>query len=96
MDWTKIPYTKEIIQKQCEFANIEFNSIDFDNTDWWYENTWTSEQEELFKNWFIDYLYNNSKAGKEIIAFSFKRNKKRIESTWNEWNLMYGFRIKED
>lgn len=94
MDWSKIPYTKMIIQKQCEFAKINFDDVDF-NENWYHENTWTSEQEKGFKEWILDFMYHNFGARKELMSVKSK-SKKNIEKWWHWWNLMYGFRIKDD
>ena len=58
--------------------------------DWYLKNTWSDEQQIEFKNWLVDYLYNNLEARKEIMNVPI-RNKKTIISVVDWFLLDYGW-----
>lgn len=87
----KLPkHVKIVLKKQHEVLGLDFSS--FKGEEGWYsKHTWTKEQEEGFRKWFIDYLCSNPEARLEIMAYPTK-NKKAIEGTWRWWNLDYGWK----
>ena len=95
MYWTNIEYLKEVIMKQCECAKVRFEDVDFDSRTWFQDVTWTKEQEAEFEVWVKDYLKTNTKARKQLMIFPSK-TKKSLDKWFIGYNLMYGFRIKED
>ena len=94
-DWTGAEYIKEVLQNQCRIANLKFEDIDFESDTWYSDSTWTTEQETKFKIWVIDYLKNNIKARKQLMTYPSK-TKYTLEKWFDSYNLMYGFRIKND
>jgi len=95
MDWTNIQYLKEVLMKQCEFAKVKFEDVDFDSETWFYDTTCTIDQSNEFGEWVKNYLKTDSKARKQLMAYPNK-SKRAIEKWLTWYNLMYGFRIKED
>jgi len=95
MDWTNIEYLEEVIRKQCECAKVKFEDVDFDSQTWFHDITWTKEQEAEFEVWVKDYMKTNTKARKQLCTVNSK-SKKTLDYWYSMYNLMYGFRIKED
>jgi hypothetical protein len=89
-------HTEAIMRKQCEIAHVDFDIIDFKDEQWFHEYTWTQAQEDEFKDWVVGYLQDSVKARREVSSMPSIKSKKYLEKWWTWWNLMYGFRIKED
>ena len=56
---------------------------------YYHKYTWTEKQEEEFKKWLFDKLYNDKKRRKEILAYPNIRNKKHIEKAVERFILVY-------
>jgi len=95
MDWTGMQYLKEVLEKQCEIAEVDFNKVNFDSETWFQDVTWTKEQETTFEEWVKDYMKTNSKARNQLMTVKSK-SKKTIDKWWAMYNLMYGFRVIDD
>jgi len=94
-DWTGAEYVKEVLENQCRIAGCRFEDIDFESDTWYQDSTWTTKQESEFKIWVIEYLKSNIKARKQLMTFPTK-TKTNLERWFNSYNLMYGFRVKND
>jgi hypothetical protein len=83
----------EVLEKMCEFANVDFASIDFmDEKEPYYSKyAWTKQQESDFTDWFYDYLYHNADARKQLMAFPSK-TKRSLDRFIPHFLLSYGFR----
>ena len=71
-------YLTDALKKMVEIAGYKYEDC-HDGEHWFYDKTWTQEQSDEFRKWFI----SNIKFG----------NKKFKESQWAMFNLCYGFRI---
>jgi len=92
MDWTEIPHLKEVIKMQCLYANVDFEDIDFDKPDWFSIYSWSRSQEDQFKSWVINYLKNNIKARRQLMAMPMIKTNRMLNRWFQHYNLMYGFR----
>jgi len=85
-------YLNVVMREMCKRVGADFKKINPKKEGWYLTYSWTIEQEEKFKEWFVDYLYKNTKARNEILAFPLK-NKKHIERALSWFLLDYGWRI---
>lgn len=83
--------TKILINKMLEKYNVDYDYI-FDNQEidgvpWYQYYTWTQEESDKYKEFFIDFLRHNIKP---------KFLKKQAIREWDWFNLMYGLKIKDE
>lgn len=86
-------YIIKILKKMCKIVGADFNRIDFKSNDWYRTYEWTKKQEDKFKEWFIDFIYNNKKAREELSYCG--KNKKDIKKFVDMFVFNYGWTIKE-
>jgi hypothetical protein len=68
---------------------------DLELTEGWYSKyQWTEEQEQEFKDFFMEFLTKNP-LRKNVFHRHAYRNKREREKTWAQFNLMYGWLLKE-
>ena len=86
-----------ILKKQCDVIKVDVNKIKFTNN-WYSKFSWTEDQQNKFKTWFIKYLYGNLKRTREIATSprAIYKSKKHIADLWSWWNLQWGWKTKED
>lgn len=86
-------HTTIILKEMCSRVGADYNRLPLeDRESHWYDLfTWTKEQEEEYKLWLIDYLYNNAKARKEVMAYSSKTKAhcRKCAETFLSW---YGWK----
>jgi len=61
---------------------------------WYNSHEWTIEEQNSFKDWLTDYLYNNKDARKFMMSFPIK-DKKRCKETASQFNAWYGWKTKK-
>jgi len=79
-----------ILKEMFRRVGADYDTFDFDKEHWYNDYHWTIEENEDFINWLTDYLYNNSKARKELMSYT-RKNKKACRSTASWFNLMWGW-----
>jgi hypothetical protein len=82
---------KTILDEMC--SRVGAKDINFEESEWYLKHTWTKEEQEDFRNWLSDFLYNNSKARK---VFSIPKSKKYCNKASGMFILSYGWRTKEN
>ena len=100
------PYLIEILKEMCKRVNANYDEIDFKINSWvddegifhtndyYHLFSWTKDEEDSFKKWMIDYLYNNKQARKEFMSFP-KKNKKRIAACVDEFLWNHGWKLEK-
>jgi hypothetical protein len=88
------PHRYIVLKKMCDMVKAPYSVVN-SCEDWYHKYSWTQKQEDEFKKWFADYLYNNTEARNEIMSMPIKR-KKVINGVVEFWNLDYGWKIKEE
>ena len=85
-----------ILKKMCEYVNVNYDDLDFHNDEdpYYWKHMWTKRQEEDFRKWMADYLYNNTEARKEVMKFPIKR-KKSCEGVANFFVFNHGWKLKD-
>ena len=87
------PIVYRVLSKMCEFAKLPVKVLEelyaFE------QFTWTSTQENKFKEWLENELRNDSKLRRMFMKFP-QNTKTAIKKVVSEFNLNYGFRTKEE
>ena len=88
-------YLWEVLEKMCEFVEQSIETIDFNKNDWYTTYEWSEKTEKEFKDWLVDYLYNNDKARHSIMQNSIKY-KANIKKFANYFVFQYGWKYEEN
>jgi hypothetical protein len=81
--------------KMCEHAQVDYNTVN------WYDGshhklTWTQEQENEFKKWFINELLSSAIFRRALTRFpSLVKGKYHATKYANEFVFNYGFGIRD-
>ena len=78
----------------CESVGVDFDTFDFDQENWYWQHTWTTDEENRFKQWLVHEIYNNTKLRKATMHFPI-RNFKNIEMAVEMFMLNYGWRVSD-
>jgi hypothetical protein len=90
---TNLPETYKVIKKMCSMIKGDIKKIDFNNVEWYTTYSWKIETQDKFGRWLVNYLYNTTKARKEIMNIPLK-DKKHIKDCVSWWILNFGFKLK--
>lgn len=85
----------KVFREMCKRVGADWKKINPKKPDWFLEYSWTEEEQNNFKEWMIDYLYNNSEAREEIMEVAIK-NKEIIKKLSTMFVFNYGWRIKDN
>jgi len=85
-------YMVEILKEMCKRVGGNYDRIVFSENEWWRVYSWTEEEEADFKVWFEEYLYNNTRARKELTTCG--KSKKCIKQAVSEFLLQYSWRYR--
>ena len=99
VDWdNEFPETKKIMEEMCRRVGAKWEDVDPTEKDWYKKHSWTSEEQEDFIEWMVDYLYKSCPARKEVLTVNgcYKVPKKRIRKAIIWFVLDYGWTIKGD
>jgi len=78
----------------CDFVGAPYSVINNNELDPWYmKYKWTPIQEDNFKKWLVNHLFNNLAARREILRHPIK-NKRTIKSAVESFILNYGWTYK--
>ena len=95
-----------LLKLQCEVVGVDIDKLDLDEVllesdprdcgkKCFYElYEWTQEQEEEYKEKFVEYLQSNAKARREIGCLR-KSKKYILERVWPYWCLQFTFKTKK-
>jgi len=86
-------YTKEILNKMCEVVGTNIDAIDTSKEHWFWEHTWSEEEQKEFQEWMIDYLFTNKEARLELMTYP-SRVKEKIKQCVNMFIFNYGWKLK--
>ena len=81
-----------ILKEMCNIVGADYNSIDFSESQWYNKYEWTTQEEKQFEDWMVNFLYENSKARKEIMNTSIKR-KLYLQKVAKEFTFQYGWKL---
>jgi hypothetical protein len=84
----KDKHWKALFKKMCSYNKVPLKFVGCCD-DWYRKYTWTQDQHDDYKKWWIDYVYKNRK------HFGVKyATKKAIVARFEWFNLMWGWKIK--
>lgn len=89
----KHKHLNKIMDKMCSYVGVKFKDIDPKKPNWFLKYSWTLEQEDDFRKYFIKYLMDSAEARKEIMETPIK-NKKVISGLVEFFILVYGWKVK--
>lgn len=82
---------KTILDEMCSIVGAK--EVNYKEKEWFLKHTWSEEEQESFRNWLSNFLYNNSKARK---AFKIARSKKYCDKASGMFILNYGWKTKNN
>jgi len=88
-------HLKAILKEMVSRIGINYNDIDFKSNDWYLQHSWTTEEQDDFGYWMIDYLKNNKKAREELMTRPCK-NKNVLERSVSEFIFNYGWKVENN
>lgn len=88
-------YFTIILREMFSRVGAEYDGFDFDRETWFSDYEWSEEEAAQFIDWLANYLYNNTKARREIMFFSY-RNKRRCKKFASMFNFMWGWKYKKE
>lgn len=80
---------EHILREMCLRVNAKYEDVDFKEELWFTKYEWTSEEEDSFKQWMINYLTSNEQALKILSKYPSILNAERIT---NEFIFNYGWK----
>ena len=81
---------KFVLEEMCKRVGADFNAIDFSEERWYIKYEWTTQECKQFREWLVDYLYNNAKARRELMQYPTKR-KKALNDVAVWFTFQYGW-----
>ena len=79
--------------KMCEYAQVDFNCVNWADGSH-HKITWTQEQENKFKEWFIKELISSKLFRTELTRFpTLIKGKFYATKYVNEFTMNYGFGV---
>lgn len=81
-----------VLEKMCNLVGTTMSEVDFTDDRWYMGHTFTEEQSEEFKKWFVNYLYKNTEA--QIAIFNSGRHdtpKRELKNYVNSFYFNYGW-----
>uniref|UniRef100_A0A6M3JHG0 Uncharacterized protein n=1 Tax=viral metagenome TaxID=1070528 RepID=A0A6M3JHG0_9ZZZZ len=85
-------HLKIILTKMCKDVGADYTKINFKKKNWYWDYEWTTNKEQKFKLWLINYIKNNKEARNYLMSIS-STNKKFLEKFANEFIMNYGWKI---
>jgi len=86
------PQIKVVLTEMFKKVGLEFSEDLVKEDGWYWKCTWTNKAEDEFRQWFVDYLYNNVAARKAIMSYP-KKNKVYIRRVVEEFIWQYGWKV---
>ena len=83
-----------VLKELCSRVNIRFEDVDFSNPEWFMERTWTSEEQENFRQWLVNELLTNKDVRQSLYGKSTKIPKNIAERIAGMFILNYGWKCK--
>ena len=89
--------TEIIFKEMCTRVGADYEQIDFQEEKWFYKYQWTQTEEEDFKNWLSEHIYNLPiKRLRLLTKFPhiIRKRKKQSRKFATELVDNYGWKIK--
>lgn len=82
------PHTAEILTKMCEMVGVDYKTFDFNQPNWYWQHTWTKEQEAEFITWLAQFLLKHKYTRKGKYRGEDKPTYDAKKIVWN-----YGWKV---
>ena len=89
------PQVKIVLIEMCHRVGANFQEIDFQAHGWFWEHTWTKEEEKSFIDWLTEHLYNNKAARDEFCSWP-RKNKKHLKRIAESFIWNHGWKVKDE
>ena len=89
----ELPHLAFVLKEMCRRVKAPISVINQDSQ-WFTKFTWSSKEEDSFKDWMLDYLIENKDARTEFLDYPIK-NKKVLNRAINWFILSYGWGVKD-
>lgn len=88
-------HLRKVMIKMCSYAKpkVSLKNIDTTKEEWYNEYTWTEKQQQSFRKWFVDYLYNDKDARNALLNRNVK-SKKYLDMAVLAFIFDYGWRVR--
>lgn len=86
-------YLKKVLQEMCNRVGTSFDKIDFEKEGWFNQHTWSEEEENYFKSWFINYLLNNKEARQSLMKYPTVQYR-YIKEMIDDWVFSFGWKYE--
>jgi hypothetical protein len=83
-----------VIREMCERVGVDADKQLF-NHNWFWTATWTKAEEDSFRDWLAEYVYNSAEARRELMAFP-RRNKPYCKKLADEFVWQYGWKVSDE
>jgi hypothetical protein len=88
-------HLETILRKMFELVNANYDTFDFTQDNWYWEYTWTPEQEKIFHTWLYGYMRLNTQARNELMSININ-TKKNVTDFVNNFIFTYGWKTTEE
>ena len=86
---------KIILSEMCNKVGTNLDEIDVTEDFWFTKHTWTTQEEDDFKEWMLKFITGNYPLFKETFV-NPKSNKKRLKRQIDQFLWNYGWKYKEN
>ena len=77
----------KILRKMSQAVGVDWKEVDFFGRDYFWDHSWTIEQEQEFTDWLADLLYEDKEARNVIMKYPRKNKKScRDVAKFFVWN----------
>jgi hypothetical protein len=80
----------------CTYVNVKYKDVDFAEDDWYMKHEWNSDQEKAFGEWLSNEIRTNKEVRKHLTNTRTKPSKSWTEKYVMQFNMMYGWKTKEN
>ena len=82
-----------ILKEMCNRVGADYNKLPLEDHEsfWFTYYTWSKEQEKDYENWLANYMYNTTKARRELMSFPWK-TKKQCRKFAEQFVSWYGWK----
>jgi len=83
----------KIMSEMCSRVGANWEVVNPKESGWFQKHNWSEAEQESFKEWMVNYLYNSGEARKEVLTFNVK-NKALIRKAVDKFLFCYGWSVK--
>ena len=85
----------KILEKLFEMVGDTFVVDKVTHPRWFLKHSWSKKEQDLFREWMLNYLRENKSAREEILANPNMRSK-RVAKAVDFFIMSYGWKLRDD